>query len=81
MDELLAAKHRLNELATVAAELRRDVEEGIEAARTINAKVRLTQANLRSVDTQMSACRAQIKSLEAAQAKLAKEAAVEAKVE
>lgn len=48
--ELSAAQAKLNETESKLAELRRQEREGIEAARTLNAKVRLAQAQIRALD-------------------------------
>ena len=79
-DEALAAQSRLNELDTAAAELRRTIGEGIEAARAINQKVRSEQHRLRGIDEAASQVRQALKEHAKAEAvRLAAEA--QAKVE
>lgn len=78
-DEALAAQSRLNELDTAAAELRRTIGEGIEAARAINTKVRSEQHRLRGIDEQAGTLRQAIKEhAKAEAARLAAEAQAKA---
>ena len=58
---------RLNELETKAAEQRRAEREGIELARTINAKNRILQAEIRAIETQANDVRQQLKAALAAE--------------
>jgi chromosome segregation ATPase len=79
-DELTAAKAELNELDTTAADLRRAVDEGIAAARAINAKVRECQQKLRPLEERGNAIRAALKKHEQAEAaRLRAEAEAKAK--
>ena len=77
--ELQATQAAVNEYETVAAELRRTVGEGIEAARAINAKVRSEQMQLRGIDQKLGVLRGELlKHAQAEAARLAAEAKAKA---
>ena len=77
--ELQATQAAVNEYETVAAELRRTVGEGIEAARAINAKVRSEQMQLRGIDQKLGVLRGELaKHAQSEAARLAAEAKAKA---
>jgi hypothetical protein len=77
--ELSAVQASLNETEAKLAVLRRKEREGIEAARTLNANVRLAQAQIRALDEEAAALKQALREESqrraAEQAKAAEEAA------
>ena len=78
-EEFDKAQATLNEVETVSAELRRKITEGIDAARTINANVRVQQAQLRQRDEQANALRDAVRAHLREEARLKAEADAAAK--
>lgn len=66
-EQISAARSTLNELESQIAVLQREEREGIDAARILNQKVRLSQAEIRAKSEQANALRKQIHAAEKAE--------------
>lgn len=77
-EQLIAAKLQLNELDTEKAVLRREIDEGIAAARNINAGLQMKHAKLRLADETSHKLRQAVKAHEQQEAaRIAAEKAAE----